>query len=647
MSRDQRESERIWNLVFDETVRYIEAKADGVDVRDDFILDLRRSYAENLGKHRYNNNNMDKLVKLTFVNLREIEDELGQRGDREKDVIRMGVEAMVDGHFAESVFADPKLVRELPRDAERGMEEAMRLAGKLAGGGRRRGGRDDRDDDRGGGGARWSNRDDRDDRDRDRGGRDRDRRDTRRSGPRDSRAGNDSDDIHDILSDIGVANDERDDRDDRDERDDRRDEPRREREPEREREYEHPAEPLPHLEARNTHVDGPDHTRANPYEDYWVDDEHWRVAHLSGWKLTGDGESLITLVPTLYDVNQYIKYYVMNSSGEVREELVEVDNENKQLAHSLREDTQGIDIPKAAPTGGISLKALKEGTTEISLELDKPGLKLGDLIKQIPTDQLTFSNALAADSIASSVFQGRVRLNSEEAPVRVDVQFLRTPIAVQDIGQLDLVAKVGAAGTLTQAAELMEELKPQFEKPVFELLNKRFTENLLRSAKFQFQFDKVAKLNFSQHYGRFLTAYGNVRGAGEAAQFAQRVGHVTTLSTAYVSAEEIADIAGDLIVDVKNPKALVFLDVLAVASFAATIDELGIGLALTMDETGLAVTQSTNRDLFTTLRGLYSALEQQTPPGLKPRLLLSTSDNRLIEVLPYACRLESFILAAV
>ncbi|MNP96537.1 hypothetical protein D3C85_91220 [compost metagenome] len=646
MSRDSREAERIWDLVMDETIRYIEAKADGVDVRDDFILDLRRSYAENLGKHRYNNSNMDKLVKLTFTNLRTIEDELGQRGDREKDIIRLGVEAMVDGHFAESVFADPKLVRELPREAERGMEDAIRLAGKLAGAGRRRGGRDDRDDDRDRdrGGARWGNRDDDRDRDRDRGGRDRDRRDTRRSGPRDSRAGNDGADHWDILSDIGVATDERDERGDRDERD----EPRREREPERrEPEYEHPEDPLPHLEARNTHVDGPDHTRANPYDDYWLDNEHWRVAHKSGWKLTGDGEQLITAVPTLYDVNQYIKYYVMNESGEVREELVEVDNENKQLAHSLREDTQGIDTPKAAPTGGISLKALKEGTTEISLELDKPGLKLGDLIKQIPTDQLTFGNALAADSVASSVFQGRVRLNSEEAPVRVDVQFLRTPIAVQDIAQLDLVAKVGAAGTLTQAAELMEELKPQFEKPVFELLNKRFTENLLRSAKYQFQFDKVAKLNFSQHYGRFLTAYGNIRGAGEAAQFAQRVGHVTTLSTAYVAAEEIADIAGDLIVDVKNPKALVFLDVLAVASFGASIDELGIGLALTMDDTGLAVTQASNRDLYTSLRGLYSALEQQTPPGLKPRLLLSTSDNRLIEVLPYACRTESFILAAV
>ncbi|MNG23478.1 hypothetical protein D3C84_1080870 [compost metagenome] len=97
----------------------------------------------------------------------------------------------------------------------------------------------------------------------------------------------------------------------------------------------------------------------------------------------------------------------------------------------------------------------------------------------------------------------------------------------------------------------------------------------------------------------------------------------------------------------KNPKALVFLDVLAVASFGASIDELGIGLALTMDDTGLAVTQASNRDLYTSLRGLYSALEQQTPPGLKPRLLLSTSDNRLIEVLPYACRTESFILAAV
>jgi hypothetical protein len=650
MASDSREAERIWDLVFDETIRYIEAKADGVDVRDDFILDLRRSYAENLGKHRYNNSNMDKLVKLTFANLRNIEDELGQRGDREKDIIRLGVEAMVDGHFAESVFADPKLVRELPRDAERGMEDAMRLAAKLAGAGRRRGGRDDRDDDRDdrrGGGARWSTRDDRDDRDRDRGGRDRDRRDTRRSGPRDSRSVNDGADHWDVLSDIGVATDERDDRDDR--RDEpRREEPRREREPERrEPEYEHPEEPLPHLEARNTHVDGPDHTRANPYEDYWLNDEHWRVAHLSGWKLTGDGEQLITAVPTLYDVNQYIKYYVMDSSGEVREELVEVDNENKQLAHSLREDTQSIDAPKAAPTGGISLKALKEGVTDISLELDKPGLKLGDLIKQIPTDQLTFSNALAADSIISAVFQGRVRLNSEDAPVRVDVQFLRTPIAVQDNAQLDLVAKVGAANTLTQAAELLEELKPQFEKPVFELLNKRFTENLLRSAKYQFQFDKVTKLDFSRHYGRFLDAYGTKRGAAEAAQFAQRVGHVTTLSTAYVSAEEIADIAGDLITDVKNPKALVFLDVLAVASFAATIDELGIGLALTMDETGLAVTQSSNRELFTTLRGLYSALEQQTPPGLKPRLLLSTSDNRLIEVLPYACRLESFILAAV
>jgi hypothetical protein len=294
------------------------------------------------------------------------------------------------------------------------------------------------------------------------------------------------------------------------------------------------------------------------------------------------------------------------------------------------------------------MKALREGILDNNQESPKAGLKLGDLLKEIDSAQISCTEPLAADSIQSAVFQGQVRLNAEEdTKVRVDIQFLRTPVAVKSNDQLELVAKVSQATTLTQAQDIMTELQPSFEKPVFEILNKRFGTNLLRTAQYQFQFDEVERLNFTKNYGRFLNTFKDLRGDAEAAQFAQRVGNITTLSSAHVNAEDMQDFAGDLLAGVQNAKALVFLDVLAVVSLQATIDELGIGKVLEQEDKGMAVTQSSNRDLHTVLRGLYTQVEQAIPAGLKPRVLLSTSDNRLVEVLPFACRVDSFILASV
>lgn len=635
-----RDSERIWDLVFDETIRYIESKADGKDVRDPFVLDLRRNYAKEMSARKYNNSNMDKLVKLVFNNLKEIDNELGRSGDRELDIIQAGVEAMVDGHFAELVFSNRDLERDLPQQAARGMEDAIRLASKIAGAGRRdnHDTRDDRDRN-GGGGSSWTQRDDRDRDDRGNRSSRTESRPASRQTSRDSRE-KDAGDHWSILGDIGNDASEVDDRDER--------KPERDSRPrEEEREYEHPAEPIRHEESNYSQVNGPDHTRAEPYNDYWLDDEHWKVAHQSNWKLTGNGDELISTVPTFYDINEYIKYYVLDSSGEVREELVQVSEENKHLAHTLREEPTNSELPKSSTGGGISLKALREGVTNDSQTEAKSDKKLGDLIKLIPLEQVSLQNVLTADSITTAVFQGRIRLNADDSAARMDVQFLRTPVAVKSAYQLDLVGKINHAATLTQAADLLEELKPEFEKPVFEMLNQRFGDNMLRAAKYQFQFDEVKQMNFSKHYGRFLAAFAKFRNPAEAAQFAQRVGHVTTLSTSHMLAEELDEQAGDLWVGIDRAQAVIFIDVLAVVSFDATIDELGIGRALKQVDTGLAVTQSSNRDLYQTLRELYTKLESTVPPGLKPRLLLSTSDNRLIEVLPYAVRLESFILAAV
>lgn len=647
MSRD---NGRLWDDVCDEAIRYIELKADDRDIRDNFLLELRRSYADLMGKDGWRSRVFNDLVDGIVAGLREVEREHGRSGDREADIIELAVVIYVDGHFASQVLADRKLSDDLSDEVFNGMKKALRTAEDVASASddrdrRGRRDRDDRDDDRRGSRRNSRDRDDRDDRGsryRTRSSRDREDR---------SKAGDSAGSHWDVLDALD------DDRRDRD-----RDDEERNRTRDEDRDYDernnvadvpefdhrdevHPPSNTNHIKPA---VDGPDYSLAHPHDEFWRKGERYQAAHLSKWRPTYDGHNLLSTVPSVYDINTHVKYYVMDESGAIREELVEVTEDTRQLAHQLREEAvDRPDGPRNLSAGVSLLNRGEGGVLDNKIGHQQVGQSLSDLIEQIPSEQLGFAKADTIDSLRGAVFSSQAKLLADDGLPRVDVHILRTPIIARNAAQIGLVDKVYDSVTLTECADKLLALKPEFDKPVYEMLNHRFGTALLRTAKFQFQFDEVENLNFAKHYGRFLQEYRSHRSDEEAAAFAKRITYVSDLACGHVRAEEVSALAQDLLGDVENINAVVFLDIIAMASFDVSLDDLGIGKQLDANPMGMAIEKVNNGNLYTAIRSLYSNMMKELPGPLKGRLMLSTSDNRLVEVLPFAATLDAFILATV
>lgn len=625
MSRD-----RFWDDCADAAIRYINAQADSREIRDDLMLDLRRSYADQLSDRRWENRNFNELVDGIVAAYDRVDRKHGDRGDSEADIIDKTVEIVVDGHFAELVLGDSRVSRELSNAIYNEMKDARSEAQDMVEGSRRE--RRHEDDDRGGRGSRRDRDDRRDSRDS--------RRDDRRSSSRGSSRGNDDSGSH-WLTDIGS-----DDKDDRreDEREERSDDRREERPAREERPEYHHVEQAPRREDPDFVIQGPDYTKAKPYDDYWLGEEHYQAAAVTNWKLTGNGEDILSTIPSVYDVNTHIKYYVMNERGEVREELIEVTDDTRYLAHQLREETREPDAKPRTLSAGISLANREDGVSTTRIEQRSKTVRLAEILREIPEEQMTLGKADTIDSIQGAVFESQVKMVSDEGNPRIDLHILRTPVLLRSEEQLQLIDQVHAATTLTEASDLMMKLKPEFEKPLWETLNRRFSVNTIRASTYQFQFD-IAKLNFSTSYGKLLAAFRDRRGAEEAAAFAKRMHFVSDIACCHIVKEDLQALAGDLIGEATNVNAAVFIDFAAIISVDHTLDDIGLGLQLLESKEGLVIEPHANSALFLEIRKLYSRLDEVLPAPQKGRLLLSTSDNRLVEVLPFAARKEAFILA--
>ena len=629
--------ERFWEDCADAASKYIEDMADSREIRDGLMLDLRRNYLDEMSRDRWRTRGFDQVVNAIVKAYDEVDRKHGRNGDREEDIIKRTVEIIVDGHFAQLVLENREIERRLDDRVYNEMRDALEEAQDMSDGGRSRSRDSDRD-----------SRRSRDDRDRDRRD-DRssgDRYNTRRSRSRDSGGGGD-----DHWSAVGDR-DERDDRREYDHRDsDRerdRDEDRRERPPREERKADpapsiHDVLPVYHTPP-DVRIQGYDFTKANPYEDFWSNNDHWQIANRSKLKLTGD--DLLDRIPAVYDVNTHIKYFVLNESGEVREELVEVTDENRHLAHQLLEEARDPGASPRVLTSRVSLKSRGDGVADELIEKANPAQRLGDVLASIPDSQLSLTSSDTIDSMQGAIFESQVKLLDSGDRARIDLHILRTPVLLRSDNQLSLIDQVHAASTLTEASTLLVELRPQFEKPLWETLNRRFSNEVIRATTFQFQFE-ITKLNFSTAFGKLLSAFRDTRGAEETVDFAKRMTFVSDLACGHLDPTEVPELAADLLGDKTNVNAAVFVDFCAIATLDYTIDEIGIGLQLVTSNTGMAVTPQTNYGLHQQLAKLFSRLEAVLPPPQKARLMLSTTDNRLIEVLPYAARKDAFILAAV
>lgn len=405
----------------------------------------------------------------------------------------------------------------------------------------------------------------------------------------------------------------------------------------------------------DTVIDGPDYTKADPWRDFWKSGEHWQFAHTSQWKLTVDPDASIDdgihAIPTFYNINTHLKYYVKNESGEVREELLEVNEDSRYLAHQLL-SSQDADFQPPVRSAGMSLNPRKnQNVNEDAQEhtvLDEP-VKVPDLVDilgTLPEDSLVPSadTTLIVDSLAASVFSVRAKMVRDKAPSKVELSVMRTPVLVKSDDQTDQINKVFEAPTMMAAANVLNEQKHMFEPNLWNILNGRITEKLHHATRYAFSYDGLGgKVKFAEHFDKVLQHVEGKRGKEWAAAYANRVKYILASACGHLNPEDLSDGLSGL-GDLADINAVVFSDYQVVIALDYTLDQLGLGNALVNNPMGLSVSASEHPKLHGALLRVYKKLDD-TYAAIHIRVVLSTSDNRLVEIVPYSNRTSSFVLA--
>lgn len=616
----------IWDALADEAAHVIDDRARDRDK-------LRERYADVMGKGDFRNRDFDGLVNVMFDAFPEIERKYARSGDRLSDFLPEAVGDIVDGHFANSVLSDRRLSDDLDDRTFREMEDAVHRYKDLVRGRRgERGGREERDrDGRRGGGTGYSRERGRDrDNSRDMG---REARNAgggwrNRSATRRAAAG---EGWNDVARDAAATQ----------QAEVRREEPAARPVPVPVEQVAAAPAPAPQRPA----LDGPDFTKARPYDDYWVKGEHWIVAIKSPWKLEWDDQNPLASVPSLYDVRTHVKYHVKSEDGKVREELVKVQQDNRYLAHDQMAQPERYQSPRSSsPAVSLSGKPVAEEDKLNDVQAKPQVSYLTDVLKGLDTTHFVpgEGGAPLAETIEGLVFDTRVKMFGSDRPQRLNVCFRTTPLIASSWKQEDLIREVYNCHNLAAAAVKMQELKDQFDAPIWNVLNKRFSTLVLRALTLQFQYNSVKSLSFAEHWDRLINHLETQKGEGFASDFAQRTNYIVTMASTLADRADLPGFTGREDEDVP---CIVFLEQIAMIAINATMDGLGLGNVLEKMELGVSITASGDADLNAAVRHVYGKLDGNAPTPGACRVFLNTSDGTLMELLPFAARKENYILA--
>lgn len=637
MASMTRDEQALWDGIADEAVRYIEERAD-----ERGASEMRERYADILGKNNFANRDFEGLVDSMFDKFSNIEDEYARPDDRLEDFLPKAVADVVDGHFANSVLSNRRIADELDNRTFGEMEDMVKLYKDLLGG-RGRGGRDrgrdggrDRGrgrDDRGGSGYSRAGRQERPGRTENLG---RTSGGSGGGGWRNQRAARTKvaagDHWAEAAREAGESS--------------RVEEQREERRPAA-------AKPLvadspihPPVESRPV-LEGPDYTKARPFDEFMQDGEHWKVASKSGWKIPFDYTNPLASVPKLYDVRTEIKYHVMNADGKVREEIVKVNDDNRYLAHEGQLQPERYQSTRrSAPSISLSGPKVTEAEDNLKAVDAKPAVtNLQTALGNLPRDQFEVGEAGAplGETVNALVFNTRVKMFPEHDAQRLNLCYRHTAIMATSWEQEELVKRIYNCNNLSAAAQALRDLQPEFDAAIWAELNKRFSDLVLRAVRFQFQHNSVKAMSFSNDWEKLINHLESTKGEGFASDFAQRTSYIIPMACAIAAREDLSAFTEQPDVDLP---CVVFLDSTAIICLDSTLDLLGIGRQLMTMETGASITAQADQGLNSVVRAMYNKLDDKAPSPGATRVFINTNDGAVLEVIPFAVRKENFILVA-
>lgn len=305
--------------------------------------------------------------------------------------------------------------------------------------------------------------------------------------------------------------------------------------------------------------DGPDMTKERPYDDFWVDGEHWQLAHKSNWQWSFSPKQQTRRT---YDPDNEVCFLVKDKSGHVREEFLPVVDDLEEASHEIRmtnrpnsrlvsereegdafvvgNDIDAVDLDVLANTAAY---VRKQHIAE--LEVDKP------VIIDIP-------------QTISTVREAAVRVAGEAVRNEADVVAINNYIPVPMVADKKtltametIAACSGSDSDLAVLAKRLKSLRGVMAENVMDFIDEHFTNEVNAALRDQFGLT----VSIDSFVGDFedLLECGTFKklGSGAVAQFLSRT-RALLATLQYVndadSCEELIDAMDVLPRDEESPE---------------------------------------------------------------------------------------------
>lgn len=395
--------------------------------------------------------------------------------------------------------------------------------------------------------------------------------------------------------------------------------------------------------------EGLDYTKERPHESYCLKGEHWFHTNV----VTPELDKRYGKHPTFYNVNTHLRYLVVGVRNEVREEFIPVTEDNRYLQQELLNNPSS----QRRVSNQISLRNPKVPTdTKITTPEVKNKPQLAEIISSIDTTPPTDSKVLLSGSMGESVETMLLELsaNTEEEGIFKTHIVRDLVILMSDDPHKDaFLEELDVSINLVQFHGILYKYKALVDANLWAKVNQRMSLALQASMRYQWLLPGSKPMNFYNDYLLMLDKMKErfANNPEFMSKYVKRTAALIQQVTTRILPDEVGDFIGDLLpanVKATDVKVVLFTNSEYLFIIRRSADELGIGKQLDGKLTGVAVRQLEGLDLQNAIREVYRNLPfVNTAARTVQPLRLITHDTQIIEIYPYECRSDEFILTNV
>lgn len=400
----------------------------------------------------------------------------------------------------------------------------------------------------------------------------------------------------------------------------------------------------PEVNVTQPKVDGPDMSKERPYDDFWVDGEHWQLAHKSNWIWAWSPKQQTRRA---YDIDREVCFLVKGKDGTIREEFIAMTDDLVETAHEIRAQVR--------PNRPRSMLERQENDP----------IFIGDDVDAVDLDALNNTLITARKELLSDLDLTNPQINTpavaisgiEEAALRVAGMATKHDADITTINAIDGVQLAADPATI-KALESIKALSPgeadlqvlqkrllslrgTMAENVMNFLDKHYTKEVNSVLRDQFGQTGLAIDSFIEDFGDLLNC-GSFKKHGQAyvAQFLSRTSILLAGLHFMVDADErleflectdilpIAEEDPEAYKQFRNNVVVLFRPV---AMIHAKVDSEQFGLVTNEVRTPVRTGVGADVEMADLLTSLYAIGRKTAGAG---HVYLVTADNICFELVP-------------